>query len=190
MSTYNESDPSDNALEFVAWAKSKPDVPLENLQYAAFGCSNRNYRHYNNAIDDVVTGLTSRGATAIMLTGKGDELTRDTEEGFLEWKGYKIGYEPKVEVIEESPEITGQSFSAHVPFVKGVPKQGLSEILSIPIATQRVITTYKESNRTCVHLELDIKAYQERKDAPIRVLARNSSHEPKVPSSPTLYTFF
>ncbi|KAI1288664.1 hypothetical protein F5Y03DRAFT_389106 [Xylaria venustula] len=170
MSTYGEGDPSDNALEFVAWVKSKLECSLENLRYAAFGCGNRNYRHYNKTIDDIVAGLTSRGATAMMPTGKGDESTRATEEDFLEWKrtfysvlvsqinitDYGVGYTPGVEVIEESSE---QPLNAPVPFVKGTPKQGLSEIVNVPIMTRRTIATYQELGRTCVHLDLDLTAH-------------------------------
>ncbi|KAI0965825.1 hypothetical protein F4678DRAFT_451363 [Xylaria arbuscula] len=170
MSTYGEGDPSDNALEFVAWVKTKLECSLENLRYAAFGCGNRNYRHYNKIIDDVVARLTSRGATAMMPTGRGDESIRATEEDFLEWKksfysvlvsqfnliDYGVGYIPGVEVIEESSE---QTLRAPVPFVRSTPKQGLSEIINIPIATRRTIATYQEPDRTCVHLDLDLTAH-------------------------------
>ncbi|GAP91300.2 putative NADP FAD dependent oxidoreductase [Rosellinia necatrix] len=235
MSTYGEGDPSDNALEFVAWARSEPECSLENLQYAAFGCGNRNYQHYNKTIDEVVAGLSNRGATAIMPTGKGDESTRATEEDFLEWKGrffaalvsqfnltqYEVEYEPGVEVVEENPEVRDQPLGPHVPFVRGVPKQGQSKIVSVPVVTQRTIATYEESDRTCVHLELDFTAHRQikyktgdhisvwpvnpeeeisgllrilelepRKDVPIRVLPRDGSHGPKVPSPTTPYTLF
>ncbi|KAI1128029.1 hypothetical protein F5Y10DRAFT_183777 [Nemania abortiva] len=175
MSTYGEGDPSDNALEFVAWVNGKPDDSLEDLKYAAFGCGNRNYRHYNKVIDDVVAGLESRGATAIMPTGKGDESTRATEEDFLEWKQnfisvlvsqfnlveYEVGYEPGVEVITESPGIVDQSHNFHIPYVRDIRKHGLSEVVAIPVATQRAIATYEESDRTCVHLELDLAAHRQ-----------------------------
>ncbi|KAI1425881.1 hypothetical protein F5Y12DRAFT_784327 [Xylaria sp. FL1777] len=175
MSTYGEGEPSDNALEFVAWAKKESGGSLENLRYAAFGCGNRNYRYYNKTIDDVITGLTSRGATAVMPTGKGDESARTTEEDFVEWKNsffsvlvsrfnlieYNVGYEPRVEVIEESTKVTDQALKTYPPFVRGTQKPGLSEIVAVPIATQRTIATYKESDRTCVHLEFDLAAYRQ-----------------------------
>ncbi|KAJ8128019.1 hypothetical protein O1611_g5617 [Lasiodiplodia mahajangana] len=175
MSTYGEGDPSDNALEFASWVTSEAEGSLEGLQYAAFGCGNRNYRHYNKTIDDVVTGLSSRGAKAMMPTGKGDESNRATEEDFLEWKRnfcsllvsrfglveYELGYEPEIEIIEDDPEVAVQ-LPSHDPFLRGTTlRQGLSKVVPIPVATQHVIATYQESDRTCVHLELEFSAHRE-----------------------------
>ncbi|KAI0426457.1 hypothetical protein F5Y09DRAFT_351210 [Xylaria sp. FL1042] len=175
MSTYGEGEPSDNALEFVAWVNSKLEGSLDNLRYGAFGCGNCNYRYYNKTIDDLDTGLASRGATAVMPTGKGDESTRATEEDFLEWKRsffsvlvsqfnfteYDVEYKPRVEVVEESPEGINQPLEVYAPFVRGAKKQGLSEIVSVPIATRRAIATYEESDRNCVHLELNFEAHRQ-----------------------------
>ncbi|KAJ8123341.1 hypothetical protein ONZ43_g686 [Nemania bipapillata] len=174
MSTYGEGDPSDNALEFVAWVKSETKGSLKRLQYAAFGCGNRNYRYYNKTIDDVVTGLSACGATAIMPAGKGDESNCATEEDFLEWKNrffstlislfnlveHEAGYEPEVEVLEDVPDHPSQPPNC-VPFVRGTRKQGLFSVVPVPVAVQRRIATYKESDRTCMHLELDFTAYRQ-----------------------------
>ncbi|KAI0100999.1 hypothetical protein GGR51DRAFT_575128 [Nemania sp. FL0031] len=175
LSTYGEGDPSDNALEFVAWVTSEADGSLGDLQYAAFGCGNRNYRHYNKTVDDTVIGLSSRGAKAIMPTGKGDESNRTTEEDFLEWESkfysvlvsqfglveYEVGYEPEIEIIEDNLEVPTQ-FPIHDPFHKGSTlKQRASEIVAVPVATQRAIATYKDPERTCVHLELEFAAHRE-----------------------------
>ncbi|KAI0478192.1 hypothetical protein F4859DRAFT_521046 [Xylaria cf. heliscus] len=176
MSTYGEGDPSDNALEFVAWVGGEQEGSLENFQYAAFGCGNRNYRHYNKTIDDVVTGLTSRGATAVIPTGKGDESARSTEEDFLEWKRslfavlvsqsnlteYEVRYEAGIEIVdvgEESTRTTQPTFEAHVPLARAVLKERLSEIVAVPITAHHVIATYEQPDRTCVHLELDLTAH-------------------------------
>ncbi|TGJ84021.1 hypothetical protein E0Z10_g4735 [Xylaria hypoxylon] len=175
MSTYGEGEPSDNDLEFVAWAQRDGRGTLENLRYAAFGCGNHNYKHDNKTIDDVVNGLSDRGATAVMSVGNGDESTRTTNENFLEWKNrvfavlvsefnlteYDVGYEPGVEVVEENSKIVDKSPKAHTPFVRGTPKYGLFKIVSVLVATQRVIASYKEVDRTCVHLELDLAAHRE-----------------------------
>ncbi|KAI0442795.1 hypothetical protein F4803DRAFT_575187 [Xylaria telfairii] len=147
---------------------------LKNLQYASFGCGNRNYQHYNKIIDEFVTGITSRGARA-MMSSKGDEPTHATKEDFLGWKEgffsvifsqfnipeYGVEYEPGVEIIEESPGTTDRSLEEHFPFVRGVLKPGMSKIVAVPIVTQHTIATYKESEWTCIHLELDFTGHRQ-----------------------------
>ncbi|KAH8816520.1 hypothetical protein F5884DRAFT_873227 [Xylogone sp. PMI_703] len=175
MSTYGEGDPSDNVQDFVAWAKSSPDVSLRNLKFAAFGCGTSNYRFYNKVVDDIVASMKIRGATQILPLGKGNEAARTAEEDFLDWKENlfstlvsvfnfaesEVGYEAGVQVIEMD---NTESYLLHNgrPFLKTGSKMSISmtnPVITVPVSCKKEIAQYPGQSRSCVHLEVDLSAH-------------------------------
>lgn len=86
VSTYGEGDPSDNTMEFWSWISKPSDVSLSNLQYAAFGLGNTNYKFYNRVVDVIVERLDNLGAEALMSIGRANDAEGATEEDFMSWK--------------------------------------------------------------------------------------------------------
>ena len=88
---------------------------MKNLQYAAFGLGNSNYRYYNRVIDVVTQALDEAGAELLLPVGRADDSKGTTEEDFLAWKkqlfltfrdtlGYEeraSTYEPTIAVVED-----------------------------------------------------------------------------------------
>ncbi|KAH7126121.1 hypothetical protein EDB81DRAFT_910999 [Dactylonectria macrodidyma] len=173
VSTYGEGDPSDNALDFVAWMNSTAKASMQHVKFAAFGCGNSNYRYFNKTIDEVTSAMVKFGATQITPTGKGNEATRTTEEDFMDWKEklfiklasdlglaeQEIGYEPLVDVIEQSATPSDQLHLGR-PFQKTAKTTiGFVDIISVPATSNKVITRYATQDRSCIEVTVDLSAY-------------------------------
>jgi NADPH-ferrihemoprotein reductase len=87
MATYGEGDPTDNAAEFLKWAKEvdKEDEPLKGLNFTVFGLGNRQYEQYNKIGKDVDKALGKLGGTRCFELGEGDDAGT-LEEDFETWK--------------------------------------------------------------------------------------------------------
>ena len=170
MSTYGEGDPSDNASGFWTWVQNGEALALSNLHYAAFGLGNSNYKYYNNVIKRVVESLEQAGARALLDTGFADDASGDTEENFTSWENIifevirkDLGiaerlsiYEPAISVVEdESIEPIdlhhGEPYHSK-PNIKTVAVNSPIEPLTIK-ASQEL---FLNSDRNCVHMELDL----------------------------------
>ena len=84
-------EPADNAAQFVSWLESLPangaDGPLKSVDYAVFGCGNREwartYQRIPTLCDEV---LEKNGATRIIERGEGDASTASFFQDFDEWE--------------------------------------------------------------------------------------------------------
>ncbi|KAK4936413.1 hypothetical protein LTR10_022687 [Elasticomyces elasticus] len=172
MSTYGEGDPSDNSTSFLAWLKSQPDVSLQDLRFAAFGCGNSNYKHYNAVIDTVVTSLEGLGAKLALPVGKADEAKSTTDEDFLEWKTTlfaaictQLGltereaeYEPSITIVmDDSIDSSGVYLGEPLDSTSTAHTSASSNsIVPLPICAARELIEGGSKSRSCLHLEVDL----------------------------------
>ena len=165
LATYGEGDPSDNAMAFWTWAKNlKQD--LGELQYAAFGLGDSNYKYYNQVIDVISEALDKGGGHAILPVGRANESKGATEEDFMSWRqklfsvfrdalGHEEvdpGYEPTIVVSEAESTMKTQT---GVPS----PQKALKSIQPVPVKLSRDLCP--NSPRPCLHIELDLSAHHE-----------------------------
>ncbi|PFB13692.1 bifunctional cytochrome P450/NADPH--P450 reductase [Bacillus cereus] len=83
--SYN-GNPPDNAKKFVGWLGNASDHELEGVQYAVFGCGDKNwnttYQKVPALIDEL---LAKKGAERLIGRGEGD-ASDDFEEVYEEWR--------------------------------------------------------------------------------------------------------
>jgi NADPH-ferrihemoprotein reductase len=177
MSTYGEGDPSDNSSGFLSWLKSKPEVSLQNLRFAAFGCGNSNYKYYNAVIDTVVVSLQALGAKMVLPVGKADEAEGTTDEDFLDWKTTlfaalctQLGlmerepeYEPSIKVVmDDSIDVSGVYLGEPLGSNSSALSSGpSSSIVPLPICATRELLAGASKSRSCLHLEVDLAQHPE-----------------------------
>jgi NADPH-ferrihemoprotein reductase len=177
ISTYGEGDPSDNTTEFWNFLHHTSNFRLTNLRYFAFGLGNKNYKYYNRVIDVVTAALDNFGATSLLPVGRADDSNGTTEEDFLGWKESVFTtlkhelhieerppvYEPTLKVVEDdSLTITDLHLGEPVESIRGKKSNTLcSPIRPLTIKESREIAT--STDRSCIHMELDISQYPELK---------------------------
>ncbi|KAK5058542.1 hypothetical protein LTR84_010805 [Exophiala bonariae] len=177
MSTYGEGDPSDNSTSFISWLQAGPQVRLTSLRFAAFGCGNSNYKHYNAVVDTTAAALENLGAEKILPTGKADEARGTTEEDFLEWKPkvlkelcsrlalteYEPNYEPTISTIfDESIDFSGVYMGEPMSRMATKSISGpSSSIVALPISSARELINDRTVLRSCLHIELDLAEHPE-----------------------------
>ncbi|KAK1759390.1 hypothetical protein QBC47DRAFT_104774 [Echria macrotheca] len=183
LATYGEGEPTDNAVDFYEFITGEDvnfsegrEVPLDNLNYVAFGLGNNTYEHYNSMVRNVNKALEKLGAHRIGEAGEGDDGAGTMEEDFLAWKDpmwvalqRKLGleereavYEPIFGIVEregltkDSPEVyVGEPNKMHL---EGTPKGPFNahNPYIAPIATSYELFNVKDRN--CLHMEIDISA--------------------------------
>lgn len=174
LSTYGEGDPSDNTTDFLAWLQKRSDS-LPNLRYAAFGLGNSNYVYYNKVVDDVVNSLTALSAVSLLPVGKADDADSNTEEDFVSWRDdlfamfhTKLGleervpeYVPGIEVKELDEEIESKPQLGEPQPLKLSRRaaRDYSAIAKLPVKESRIVTAASSAKRSCLHLEVDIRAH-------------------------------
>ena len=172
VSTYGEGDPSDNSTDFWAWLRDASGTTLKQLRYMAFGLGNSNYKYYNKVVDDVVTALNSFGASLMLPVGKADDANGTTEEDFFSWKENVFSlfrtsfgmiernpeYEPCIRVIEDE-SMTAIDLHLSEPVQQRNAKKTAatsSAIGALPIKETRELFMKPSTNRSGVHMELDL----------------------------------
>jgi len=181
LATYGEGEPTDNAVDFyefitgedVAFSEAR-DVPLDNLNYVAFGLGNNTYEHYNSMVRNVNKALEKAGAHRIGEAGEGDDGAGTMEEDFLAWKepmwtalAEKMSLEEREAVYEpifgiterenltkDSAEVyLGEPNKMHLEGTAKGPFNSHNPYIA-PISESRELFTVKDRN--CLHLEIDI----------------------------------
>lgn len=174
LSTYGEGDPSDNTTDFLSWVQKRSET-LSNLRYAAFGLGNSNYVYYNKVVDDVVQCLDALSAISILPVGKADDADSSTEEDFVSWRDdlfamfhTKLGleervpeYVPSIRINELDNEIENQPQLGEPQPLKLSRRaaRDYSAITKLPIKEIKTVTAAATANRSCLHLEIDIRAH-------------------------------
>ncbi|KAK5088926.1 hypothetical protein LTR05_003150 [Lithohypha guttulata] len=174
VSTYGEGDPSDNTCDFLSWLQNQQD-PLQDLRYAAFGLGNSNYVYYNKVVNDVVRCLETLGAKPLLPVGMADDASSGTEEDFASWRDDLFAMFHKVLGLQEqAPQYIptlrvteGEDANDPLPLL-GEPRplklskkaqRDYSAVNQLPLKETKVVTRSNTNTRSCLHLEVDIRAH-------------------------------
>ncbi|KAG1468218.1 hypothetical protein G6F56_003963 [Rhizopus delemar] len=177
LATYGEGEPTDNAAEFwdflmdesVSFSKKQT---LENLSYAAFGLGNKTYEHYNEMIRRVDQRLENLGAKRVGERGEGDD-DGTLEEDFLAWQEKMWPEFCQALGVDQNQSKTGPRhavFKVQELSLYDQDKVYLGEIgewlkkddaaiYSAKRPYNAIMTSkelFKTSDRSCLHLEIDI----------------------------------
>jgi NADPH-ferrihemoprotein reductase len=177
VSTYGEGGPSDNATEFWEWLGGDRNRHLSQLKFMAFGLGNSNYKYYNKVVDEVESKFTRAGATLLLPTARADEAHGSTEEDFLAWvedvhqvfekqlnfETRAPVYEPNLLIEADSDASFSDGLHVGIPYLRETGKTTPSTVSAVqPL----LITTSSEllrqqTDRSCLHMELDLTDYPE-----------------------------
>ncbi|KAL3952478.1 hypothetical protein ACCO45_012421 [Purpureocillium lilacinum] len=154
LATYGEGDPSDNANQFWDWiTKTASPSSLSSLRYAAFGLGNK------------------AGAQRLLPVEKADDANGSTEEDFGRWKEHIFAFLVSGLGIKEQEQKYEPMLSAvydtsmePIDLHHGEPVQPRSKgSTSKPqaLAIKHARELFTNSNRNCLHLEIDISEHPE-----------------------------
>ncbi|KAI9281072.1 NADPH cytochrome P450 oxidoreductase isoenzyme 1 [Sporodiniella umbellata] len=180
MATYGEGEPTDNAVEFwdflteesPLFSESQEADALQKLRYAAFGLGNKTYEHYNEVIRRVDSCLSSLGAQRIGEVGEGDD-DNSLEEDFLAWQetmwpafcqalgvdesgANKGPRQPIYNVKELEPD---NNRDVYLGEIGEWIKENESTVYDAKRPYYATLTSkelFEDSDRHCLHLEIDI----------------------------------
>lgn len=95
-----EGQPADNAASFVEWIEKLEGSQFPNLQYAVFGCGNREWTQTFQRIPKLLDSkLAELGAQSIVERGEGDASGADFFETFDKWEANLFEALSKVSVL-------------------------------------------------------------------------------------------
>ena len=187
MATYGEGDPTDNAQAFYEWLHEDQD--LEGLNFAVFGLGNKTYEHYNSMGRYVDKRLEELGGTRVYERGEGDD-DGNIEEDFVTWResfwpavcDFFDIHMDKVRIQRSLSVTATREFELKI--LKDIPE---TKIFNGEISKVGAFTTQKPpydaknpflaqvkinrelhsggSDRSCMHIELDISGSGIRYDA-------------------------
>jgi len=183
LATYGEGDPTDNAQEFFNWLQDG-GTDLSRMKYAVFGLGNKTYEHYNAMAIYVDKKLAQLGAKRIHPLGLGDD-DANLEDDFITWK--ELFWQSACS--EFNLELVSQDFSMRQyeqtilhdgdynpdrvysgePYrLRSLKTQrppfDIKNPYMAPIRVNKNLHS-NESDRCCMHIELDIKDSRIRYDA-------------------------
>lgn len=82
-----EGQPADNAAHFVEWLENLKSDELVNLNFAVFGCGNRDWARTFQRIPKLCDSLLEQfGGKRILARGEGDASMADFFECFDSWE--------------------------------------------------------------------------------------------------------
>ncbi|KAL4807000.1 hypothetical protein BDV18DRAFT_159224 [Aspergillus unguis] len=187
LSTYGEGDPADNTIEFWDWlnhgdrTEEKKKRMFSELRYFAFGLGNSNYKFYNRVIDRVVEVLDEHGANGLLPMSKANDALGTTQEDFISWKENlfaffreSLGFTQKELVYQPTITITPDQTIDQSALNNGEPRHS-SNPVSIPISGMRQL--FEDSDRHCLHIDLDISSTPD-------VVYKTGDHLAVWPSNP------
>lgn len=176
MATYGDGEPTDDAAEFYNWLAAEASsissgdkgAYLQRLSYGVFGLGNKQYEHFNAVGKAVHKNLAVLGARPIVRRGDGDD-DDCIDDDFAEWCKELLS-------SLESSTLLGSTDGTSKPMDVGVP---CYDVETLPSGTKEVVLFAKgkgsgphdlchakvsvvkelhtvKSDRSCVHVELDI----------------------------------
>ncbi|CAI6101189.1 unnamed protein product [Clonostachys chloroleuca] len=194
VSTYGDGDPPDGANGlWTVLHKEKSTGSLSKLRYVMFGLGNSNYRLFNQVAITIDGLLQKHGASRFGSLGAGDDAQGDTENGFLlwrqevqselqrilGWKEQKVVYHPSFK-IEEQPDLSTDGIHVGEPVPHTSSKQGAVTPLNTAATVKEVYKLWEDSERLCLHVDLDLGSNRELKYKTgdhLAVWASNPDHE-------------
>ena len=179
VATYGEGDPTDNAQALYEWLHEEQD--LAGLNFAIFGLGNKTYEHYNSMGRYFDKRLEELGAYRVCERGEGDD-DANIEEDFVNWRekfwptvcqffdinlskmkiqrslSVVTSREFRLETFDSLP--TEKVFKGEITrlgaFQNQKPPYDAKNPYLAPVRVNREL--HKEgSDRSCMHIELDIE---------------------------------
>jgi len=179
VATYGEGDPTDNAQALYEWLHEEQD--LTGLNFAVFGLGNKTYEHYNSMGRYFDKRLEELGAYRVCEKGEGDD-DANIEEDFVNWRekfwptvcqffdinlskmkiqrslSVVTSREFRLETFDNLP--TEKIFRGEITrlgtFQNQKPPYDAKNPYLAPVRVNREL--HKEgSDRSCMHIELDIE---------------------------------
>ncbi|WP_377890463.1 bifunctional cytochrome P450/NADPH--P450 reductase [Alkalihalobacillus sp. R86527] len=152
--SYNGNAP-DNADKFVQWLEEMEEGEVNGVQYAVFGCGDRNWANTYQRIPSLIDEqLAQKGATRIAETGFGD-ASDDFEGDFEKWE--ETLWEPLADAMNiELSETNSENSAISMSFVSGVSDTPLARThhAVTAIINRNVELQHTESGRSTRHIEL------------------------------------
>ena len=181
LATYGEGEPTDNAIAFDNWLKSRErrssintiDQKSMQLLYAAFGLGNSSYQFFNSMVRRVDSILSVCGVSRIGEVGIGDDGKKSMEEDFAAWRiktlnaiSQHYGLKELEYQFKADFQVTETTTASLVDVFQGEPnklhlrnkKEGpftSNNPLPAKIIEAKELFTPKERN--CLHLEFDVE---------------------------------
>lgn len=162
--SYN-GNPPDNADKFVEWLNQVDEGALAGVDYAVFGCGDRNWANTYQRVPSMLDEqMAAKGANRITEAGSGD-ASDDFEGDFEKWEATL--WEPLSEAMGiELQESKEENSSLSLDFVSGVSDTPVARThhAFTAIINRNVELQHEESGRSTRHLELmlpDGVSYQE-----------------------------
>ena len=188
VATYGDGEPTDSALSFTEWMEDlvkqgdqDGSSPLAALKYGVFALGNTQYEHFCACGKLVDRQLKALGAKQAIDRGEGDD-DANIEDDFQAWKE-KLWVELDA-LAEFAPQQNGKAANGHangipVTTIKpakvaeeykvadaqeasriwsfDVTEVGPNSPVEAPISERKELHTAK-SERSCIHVEIDISA--------------------------------
>lgn len=173
LATYGEGEPTDNATDFHNWVTTS-EQDLSSLNYMIFGLGNSTYEHFNLMSRSTDACLQQLGATKVGARGEGDDGKGTLEEDFMSWKDdswpllaekmglekMEAGYTPSYSLTElshmdstASAVFRGEPNDKHLAGSIEGPFSSRHPFIA-PVLESREL--YDSTDRSCVHIEVDI----------------------------------
>jgi NADPH-ferrihemoprotein reductase len=178
MATYGDGEPTDNAADFYTWLSDAADAadtaapPCGNVSFGVFGLGNRQYEQFCAVGKKIQAAMGELGATPVVRLGTGDD-DDDIDEDFDAWAADLFV------ALEASPLLVAGSGAAATPdsvpaydveTISGAAAAGMDTLpdgagTSHTAPHLATITAVRElhlkaSDRSCIHVELDISGSQ------------------------------
>ncbi|KAF8065880.1 ATR2 [Scenedesmus sp. PABB004] len=183
MATYGDGEPTDNAADFYSWICTEvedvengaKDTYLEGVRFGVFGLGNKQYEHFNAVGKRMFKNMEALGATPLCRRGDGDD-DDSIDDDFEKWCTDLFA------ALEAEPELLGAAAGegeggstvatyrvelkapgtkAASPFHDGSGHSAHDPYWATVTEVRELHTPASE--RSCVHVELDISGNKQLK---------------------------
>mmetsp|Transcript_6849 Transcript_6849/g.13626 ORF Transcript_6849/g.13626 Transcript_6849/m.13626 type:complete len:656 (+) Transcript_6849:68-2035(+) len=178
VATYGDGEPTDNAVDlhdYLVEESGKVDyaeLPLDGVSFAVFALGNRQYEHFCSMGKTVHKCMSELGATPLLAMGTGDD-DDDIDRDFDEWSAKFFEALKDSELFEAgvTAQVTTESVPAYsIQKIMDAPASSVNKIINgrgdnVHSPYLAEVTCVKElhgdaSDRSCVHVEVDISGSQ------------------------------
>eukprot|EP00736_Rhodelphis_marinus_P006723 Rmarinus@m.17465 len=141
---------------------------LEGVEFAVFGLGDTNYEHYSAMGKFFDDRMSKMGASRLLKRGEGNDESGELENEFNEWKSNLLPLIKGADAAGSSVEVGGKTytFAACYPIALDYTLEKAPEgskpperrigVTMVPVAVKKELHT-ELSDRSCVHVEFDLK---------------------------------